>query len=181
MLPRAAQPGPGPGKKLADYFPLVHRKSTPAQPDPYIWCALFLTLLASRLTIRQCLLLLSPECERKFARRGHWGKHDAIFAGMDRAVHQSRLFCAGALVAGTSLWSQCGVGVLPQLRKFLAGGAAAHWPAPSYAAPSAGRAAVAAQAPIDFSVGVAILPGDRRLLAPVFFSSAAGSSLLLLL
>ena len=30
-----------------------HRKSTPLEPDPYILCGLFLTLLASRFTIRR--------------------------------------------------------------------------------------------------------------------------------
>lgn len=100
-------------------------------------------------------LLLQARGEEKFACCGHWGKRDAIFAGLDRAVHQSGMLRAGALVAGPSLRPECGTRVLSQLRKFPAGGTAANRSAPSHAAAFADCAAFAAQASIDFFVGVA--------------------------
>jgi hypothetical protein len=100
-------------------------------------------------------LLLRAHSETEFACGDHWGKHDAIFAGVDRAVHQSGVLRAGALVAGASLWPQCGPGVLPQLREFLASGTAANWSAPSHETAFADCAPAASQAKIDFFVGVA--------------------------
>src|SRR5260370_21201689 len=76
-----------------------HRKSTPLEPDPYILYGLFLTLLASRFTIRR-IYCFGRAAKGDIACCGHSGKHDAILAGLDRAVHQSRMFRAGALVAG---------------------------------------------------------------------------------
>jgi hypothetical protein len=38
-----------------------------------------------------------------FVLRGHWGKQDAIFARMDRAMHQPGVFGAGSLAARASL------------------------------------------------------------------------------
>src|ERR1700758_4654941 len=52
-----------------------------------------------------CLLLRSRH-EQKFPRGDRWGKHDAIFAGVDGAVHQSGMFRTRALVAGTSIRPQ---------------------------------------------------------------------------
>jgi hypothetical protein len=124
-----------------------HRKSTPGQPYPYILCGLFLTLPTSRSTIRRVYCF--ARCVQKFA-RDHWGKHDAIFAGVDGAVHQSGMFCARALVAGTSFRPQRWPGILPKLRKFLAGGTAADRSAPSHEAASTDCTAAAPQATIDF-------------------------------
>jgi hypothetical protein len=133
---------------------MFHRKSTPMQHDPYILCGLFLTLLASRFTIRAYLLLRSY-AEGKFERCGHWGKHDAILAGLDCAVHQSGMLRARTLVAGVSFRSQRWAGILPQLRKFAASSTAADRAAPSHEAAFADCSPPAAQAAIDFSVGVA--------------------------
>jgi hypothetical protein len=154
MLRQGAQLESSEERPVTNNCRRFHRKSTPLEPDPYILYGLFLTLLASRFTIRQYLLLRSHG-EGKFERCGYWGKHDAILAGLDRAVHQSGMFRAGALVAGVSFRSQRWAGILPQLRKFPAGGAAANWTAPSHEAAFADCAPPAAQATIDFFVGVA--------------------------
>jgi hypothetical protein len=65
------------------------------------------------------------------------------------------MFRAWALVAGTSIRPQRRLGILSQLRKFLAGGTAADRPAPSHEAAGTDCTAAAPQATIDFFVGVA--------------------------
>jgi hypothetical protein len=131
-----------------------HRKSTPRQPYPYILCGLFLTPLTSRMTIRRvyCFDRATNKSSRA-ATTG--GEHDAIFAGVDGAVHQSGMFRARALVAGASLRPQRGARILSQLRKFLAGRPATNWSPASHEAAVADSTATAAQAPIDLFVGVA--------------------------
>jgi len=114
---------------------------------------LFLTLLASRLTIRR--IHCFGRKAKKLNRCDHWGKHDAILAGLDGAVHQSGMFRARTLVASVSFRSQCGAGILSQLRKFPASSTAANWTAPSHEAAFADCAPAAPQATIDFFVGVA--------------------------
>jgi hypothetical protein len=155
MLQQGAQLESSAERPVTNNCRRFHRKSTSLEPDPYILYGLFLTLLASRFTIRQYLLLWSHR-EGQFERCGHWGKHDAILAGLDRAVHQSRMFRARTLVAGASFRSQRGVGILPQLRKFFAGGPTANRAAPSdETAFPGGSPSATSQTTIDFFVGVA--------------------------
>ena len=71
---------------------------------------------------------------------GHWGEAHAIPAGMDCAMHQSGVLRTWPLVARSSFRSQCWFGILPVVRQLIAGGAAAHRPAPPYEASFARRA-----------------------------------------
>src|SRR5262249_19481931 len=71
---------------------------------------------------------------------GHWGEAHAISAWLDGSVHQSGLRRARTLVARSSLRSQCGLGVLPVLRKHVTSRTSAHRPAPAHEAAPACRA-----------------------------------------
>ena len=88
------------------------------------------------------LLRLLGVCQ--LACRGHWGKHDAILARLDRAMHQSGMFRARPLATRASLRPECGIGVLPKLRKYIAGSAAADRTTAAHEAACACRAPAAA-------------------------------------
>jgi hypothetical protein len=149
MLQQGAQLESSEERPVTNSCRRFHRKSTPLEPDPYILYGLFLTLLASRFTIRRIHCFgRTAKANSRVAAIG--GKHDAILAGLDRAVHQSGMFRAGALVAGVSFRSQRRPGILPQLRKFVASRTAADWTAPSHEAAFADCSPPAAQAAIDF-------------------------------
>ena len=153
MSAREAQRAPGRenwSQSLPKFSQEIHTLET--LPLYLVWFALDTTDFPHHNP--PCLLLRSREVQ-KFPRCDRWGKHDAIFAGVDGAVHQSGMFRAWALVAGTSVRPQRGLGILSQLRMFLAGGTAADRPAPSHEAAGTDCTAVAPQATIDFLVGVA--------------------------
>src|SRR5882724_6742196 len=138
---------PGPATVVARPSQEIHKAAT--GPLYLVWFVLDTTGFPLH---NPAYLLLRSHGEE---RCGHWGKHDAILAGLDRAVHQSRMFRARTLVAGVSFRSQRWAGILPQLRKFAASSTPADRAAPSHEAAFADCSPPAAQAAIDFSVGVA--------------------------
>jgi hypothetical protein len=139
------QGGENSSQQLSNLSQEIHTWATP--PLYLVWFVLDTTDFPQH---NPPCLLLWARCAQKFARCDHWGKHDAIFAGVDGAVHQSGMFCARALAAGTSLRPQRWPGILPKLRKLLAGGAAADRSAPPHEAASTDCTAAAPQATIDF-------------------------------
>jgi len=96
--------------------------------------------------------LLRPLGDSQLVCCGHWGKQHAIFAGLDRAVHQPGMFSARPLAARVSFGPQRWFGILPQLRIYVAGGASANRAAAAHASARAGgTSTAAAQAALVFS------------------------------
>ena len=106
------------------------------QPNPYIWYGFCLTPHFPRVTIPRILLLRLRLC----LPARPLGEAHAIFAGLDRAMYQSGLRRARSLVARSSFRSQRGFGILPFVRKHLAGGSPTHRPAPAHEAARSRRA-----------------------------------------
>src|SRR4029077_1068208 len=103
MLEGGAQLRRGPGKLVKIIVECSQEIHTRATRPLYLVC--FVIDTTAFPPHNPPSLLLWAHCVR-------WGKHDAIFAGLDGAVHQPRMFRARALVAGPSLRPECGPGVL---------------------------------------------------------------------
>jgi hypothetical protein len=144
----------GDGNRSIGILELQEEIHTPAtQPLYLVWFVLDSTAVPRH---NPASLLLRAPDDCQIAHGGHWGKQHAIFARMDGTVYQPGVFRTGTLAARTSLRPQCRPGILPDLRKFSAGGSTTDRAALAHEAATTGRqAAIAPETTLDFIVSVA--------------------------
>src|ERR1051326_735067 len=108
--------------------------------------------------------LLLSRGDTQTAHRDHWGKHHAIFAGLDCAVHQSRVFRTRTLAARPPFGTQRRAGILPKLWKLPPGCAPAHWAGAAHGpARPGGKPAPPAKTTVNFLLASRPNRKDRSL------------------